>query len=218
TILENGTDTGNFRGLAFHDDGASVQLVSEMQAGWYRYITKWVFRDDGTIQPRFGFGGVNNTCICNIHHHHAYWRFNFDIVQTARNSVCLADTPTACTPLATEAKLAAIGSHLEVRNDLGTEAYRLVPGPGDGAPDAFSKATAWVLQFQSNQVDDGVNCTQGTSCRVPIDIDRFVSGQSVAGRDVVVWYRGSFIHDETGNHPEEEEAHIVGPELVPVNW
>jgi hypothetical protein len=215
TILESGTDLGNFRGLAFHDDGTAVQLVSELQAGWYRYISKWVFKDDGVIQPRFGFGGVNNTCICNLHNHHAYWRFNFDIVQTASNSVCMSTTPGTCTRFTTEAKLPSVGSYLEIHNNLGTEAYRLVPGPEDGVPDAFSKATAWVLAFQSGQVDDGVNCTQGSTCQTSINIDPFVNGQSISSRDVVVWYRASFVHQESG---EDLEAHIVGPELQPIGW
>ena len=222
TILENGTDTGNFRGLAFHDDGTSVTLMSEMQAGWYRYITKWTFKDDGVIQPRFGFGGVNNTCVCNVHNHHAYWRFNFDIAQAASNSVCQSTAdPAVCTGLSTEAKLATVGNYLEIRNNLATQAtqaYRLVPGLHDGAPDAYSKATAWVLAYQSGQVDDGVNCTQGRTCQTSINIDRFVSGQSITNRDVVVWYRGSFVHDETGGGDDHDGGHLVGPDLVPRGW
>jgi len=31
-------------------------LVSEMSAGWYRYVSEWRFHADGTIQPRFWDG------------------------------------------------------------------------------------------------------------------------------------------------------------------
>src|SRR5258705_12121300 len=54
TVLDNGTDTGNFRGVAIYDR-EEVTLVSELEAGWYRYITKWTFDDEGIISPRFGF-------------------------------------------------------------------------------------------------------------------------------------------------------------------
>jgi len=225
TIVDNGTDTGNFRGLAFHDDGTSVFLATEMQAGWYRYVMKWILKDDGTIQPRFAFGGVQNSCICNIHNHHAYWRFDFDVVQAGGNSVCVSEAAgQACTDVATEKRLAAVGSHLEVRNALGTGAYRLVPGAHDGMPDPFSKATAWILADASNQTDDGVNCTSGRSCHTDIDIDKFMNGQSVQNRDVVVWYRGSFVHDESGTtegevHTQDHDgSHTVGPDLIPVGW
>jgi Cu2+-containing amine oxidase len=56
-----------------------IVLVSEMQAGWYRYISEWRLHVNGTIKPRFGFGAVNNSCVCNAHHHHVYWRLNFDV-------------------------------------------------------------------------------------------------------------------------------------------
>src|SRR5215217_4311371 len=85
TILESGTDSGNFRGVAIYRQGQEVVVVSELQAGWYRYVSQWRFHDDGTIRPRFGFSTVRNACVCNVHHHHVYWRFDFDI-GTAENN------------------------------------------------------------------------------------------------------------------------------------
>jgi hypothetical protein len=55
-------------------------MVSEMNAGWYRYIMEWRFAPDGTIRPRYGFGSTKNACVCSAHQHNAYWRFDFDIV------------------------------------------------------------------------------------------------------------------------------------------
>src|SRR5215210_6319679 len=57
-----------------------------MEAGWYRYISEWRLHTDGTIRPRFGFSAVTDSCVCNVHHHHVYWRLDFDIV-TAENNV-----------------------------------------------------------------------------------------------------------------------------------
>ena len=61
-------------------------MVSEMEAGWYRYISEWRLHTDGTIRPRFGFGAVTSLCVCTRHHHHAYWRLDFDI-RTAGNNI-----------------------------------------------------------------------------------------------------------------------------------
>ena len=73
-------------GLPMPED---VVLVSEMQAGWYRYMSEWRLRSDGTIRPRFGFSAIDNPCTCNEHIHHVYWRFDFDI-RTAWNNVVQA--------------------------------------------------------------------------------------------------------------------------------
>ena len=72
TILNTGSDTGNFLGSAIYVQGLEVVLVSEMQAGWYRYISEWRLHADGTIRPRFGFSAVQSSCVCTAHHHHAY--------------------------------------------------------------------------------------------------------------------------------------------------
>src|SRR5207249_4060986 len=79
TILDSGSDVGNFRGVAIYVQGQEVVLVSEMRAGWYRYIREWRLHSNGTIRPRFGFAGTANPCTCNRHHHHVYWRLDFDI-------------------------------------------------------------------------------------------------------------------------------------------
>src|SRR6266850_6884024 len=41
TILDSGSDAGNFRGVAIYVQGLEVVLVSELRAGWYRYISEW---------------------------------------------------------------------------------------------------------------------------------------------------------------------------------
>ncbi|MBD0327519.1 MAG: hypothetical protein ICV68_13870, partial [Pyrinomonadaceae bacterium] len=38
TVLETGVDTGNFRGVAVYTQGTETVLVTELTAGWYRYI------------------------------------------------------------------------------------------------------------------------------------------------------------------------------------
>ena len=81
TVLDSGNDQGNFLEVAVYVDVGQqeVVLVSEMEAGWYRYIIEWRLHVNGTIKPRFGFGAVNNSCVYNPHHHQVYWRLNFDV-------------------------------------------------------------------------------------------------------------------------------------------
>jgi hypothetical protein len=42
-----------------------------------------------------------------------------------------------------------------------------------------------------------------------------VNREPVLDQDVVVWYGAHFTHDVRAH---EEVPHIVGPDLVPVNW
>ena len=68
-------------------NGEETTLTAELEAGWYRYVSQWTFHTNGTIKPRFGFAAVQNNCVCNVHHHHAYWRLDFDIGGAGRNFV-----------------------------------------------------------------------------------------------------------------------------------
>lgn len=66
-------------GVAFHYEDGELRIVSEVQAGWYRYVCEWWLRDDGVIKPRFGFAGTRNPRTCMRHQHHVYWRLDLDI-------------------------------------------------------------------------------------------------------------------------------------------
>jgi hypothetical protein len=87
TILDTGSDFGNFRGVAVYVAGQEVVLVSEMEAGWYRYVSEWRLHADGTIRPRFGFDAIDNSCVCLRHFHHVYWRFDFTVETSGNNLI-----------------------------------------------------------------------------------------------------------------------------------
>jgi len=216
TILESGTDSGNFRGVAVWDNHEEVQLVTEMQAGWYRYLMEWTFTDDGVIRPRYGFGATANNCVCNIHNHHAYWRFDFDIV-TAGNNLVTENTPLNNSKLTKEVMSPRLfGSNqswlIESQDAPNGESALLVPGDHDGNYNKYSKGDVWILSNKSNQIDDGVNCTSG--CNTSINIDPFISGESILNTDIVIWYAGHFSHDDGGsNSPTLFGEHVVGPDI-----
>ena len=93
TIVETESDTGSFLGTAIYVDGQEVVLVCELEAGWYRYVSEWRLHVDGTISPRFAFDAVSSSCVCNKHHHHVYWRLDFDIRTAAGNRVLEFNDP-----------------------------------------------------------------------------------------------------------------------------
>ncbi|MGH9279474.1 MAG: hypothetical protein ACRD12_15405, partial [Acidimicrobiales bacterium] len=87
TILDTGRGGGNFRGVALWLDGEELVILSQLEAGWYRYVSEWRLDAGGTIRPRMGFSAVSNPCTCAPHTHHAYWRLDFDILGNDPNLV-----------------------------------------------------------------------------------------------------------------------------------
>lgn len=227
TILESGTDSGNFRGVAIYRQGRETVLVSELQAGWYRYVSQWRFHDNGTIRPRFGFSAVQDSCVCNVHHHHVYWRFDFDIGTAENNEVREFNSPPIFPPSnwhtfqfeARRRRRPNLSRRWQIRNTQTRDAYNLIPGADDGVADTFGRGDVWILRFNEGQIDDGISAAPSqagaSQANAPAAIGRFVNGESVFNQDVVVWYAAHFTH-EVGE--EEEHGHYVGPTLRPAQW
>ena len=220
TILDSGSDAGNFRGVACYVQGQEVVLVSEMQAGWYRYISEWRFHTDGTIRPRFGFAAIDNNCTCKIHHHHAYWRFDFDIRTASHNVVEEFNNPPIVGNSNWHTKHFEIrrlrepsrNRHWRIRNLISGEGYLLIPGANDGGADPYGVGDVWVLLYHgAPEIDDGQGFTTNPALS-RANIDRFLNFEMVENRDVVVWYAGHF------KHAPGTGGHRVGPELRPLNW
>ena len=225
TILESGTDTGNFQGVAIYREGQEVVVVSELEAGWYRYVSEWRLHDDGTISPRFGFSAVENSCVCNIHHHHVYWRLDFDINTAENNVVSEFNSPPIVPPSnwhinrweVMRPRNPARSRRWKIENSTTGDAYTLIPGENDGVADAFGRGDVWILQFHDGEIDDGVSAAPSqagpSQPDAPADIGRFINAESTFNQDVVIWYAAHFTHDV-----HEEIGHIVGPTLQPVQW
>jgi hypothetical protein len=227
TCLESGTDQGNFLGVAIYRVGEETVVVSEMEAGWYRYISEWRLHTDGTIRPRFGFSAVRNSCVCNSHHHHVYWRFDFDINTAENNVVREFNSPPLFPPdnwhthdfEIRRRRRRDLNRRWQVRNTQTGDAYELIPGEDDGTADTFGRGDVWILRFHEGEIDDGISAAPSqagqSQFNAPAQIDRFVNGEDVSNQDVVVWYAAHFVHD-VGE--AEEHSHYVGPVLRPVNW
>jgi Copper amine oxidase, enzyme domain len=227
TILDTGLDAGNYLGVAIYVQGQEVVLVSEMEAGWYRYVSLWKLHTDGTIRPRFGFSAVSSSCVCNLHHHHVYWRLDFDIRTAGNNLVREFNDP----PLVGNTKWhdknyevrrprdPAHKRRWRVQNKATSEAYDIVPGAHDGVATAeadwpFPRGDLWILRYHGTEIDDGV-----VAVGPPYEagLNAWLTGEPINGTDVVIWYGAHVTHDVTHEAPGEF-GHIVGPDLKRVKW
>jgi hypothetical protein len=226
TVLDSGNDQGNFLGVAVYVDGGQQQeevvLVSEMEAGWYRYVSEWRLNVNGTIKPRFGFDAVNNSCVCNPHHHHVYWRLNFDVGDSKKNTVEEYNSP----PLSggqsnwhiikyetKRLKNPPSNRKWRIKNQQTGKGYMISPGANDGIADSFGRGDTWFLRNRPNQFDDGV---EAIGPPYEAQIDNFVNHELIRNKDVVIWYGAHFTHT-TKHDDDAATGHIVGPDLVPLD-
>ncbi|MEO8649642.1 MAG: hypothetical protein ABI539_10800 [Acidobacteriota bacterium] len=232
TALDTGNDTGNFRGVAIYkqttENGEEIVLVSEMNAGWYRYIMEWRFAPDGTVRPRYGFGGVDNACVCAVHFHHAYWRFDFDVVSSNNRVYQVEQGKKFLAPIRTEAKISrnyGTNRSILVQFGGGDEAVQVIPNLTDGVADQFGLGDFWILKYQNSggfplEIDDP---------NPPGDeigyLDQWVNGESIDNTDVVVWYAAHFTHNDGGNLLDPSRrpnvltgSHVVGPDIRAIRW
>jgi len=222
SILDSGHDGGNFSGVAFYYRNGELRIVSQLSAGWYRYISDWRLTDGGTIKPRFGFAATANPCTCKVHTHHAYWRLDFDILTPGNNVVEEYNDPPIVGNQHWHTKLYEIRRPRDpghkrrwrVRNKSGLAGYTIQPGPNDGTADNYGAGDVWVLRYHPGEIDDGHPFSTNPAVS-RADIDKFLTAEPVDGQDVVIWYGGHFVHDEA--HPSVG-GHIVGPDLNPFNW
>lgn len=237
TALENGTDTGNFRGVAIYRQGSEVVLVTEMEAGWYRYINEWRFDMNGTIRPRFGFGATTNGCTCLTHDHHVYFRLDFDVFQSNNTMYEVIGDPTAefaerGRKITLEERFTRSATQQKYYRIVGGKrSYRLIPGPLDGIADTFGRGDMWLLRWKSGttnlqqEIDDG-HTSISSNCEA--DLAQFTNNEATDNQDIVVWYHATVRHSPTTNSfmctptgrgiPGRNILtgdKVVGPDLVP---
>ena len=221
--METNNDAGNHQGIAYYTEGDAVVLVSEMSAGWYRYISEWRFHADGSIQPRFGMGAVQNGCTCMGHVHHVYWRFDFDIDTAAPNRILESrGRPFSSFPLAAETKRnrsATVQQSWIIDNPVTGDAYMIRTNTGDGTAtgDAYARGDLWFLGYSASELDDSAVRTNTQA-----NIDAFLNNQKLLANDVVVWYAGHINHNRgmfNRYHDHSITGPLVaGPDLIPVRW
>ncbi len=238
TAVESGNDAGNFRGVAIYQQdagfGNELVMVSEMNAGWYRYVMEWRFAADGTIRPRYGFGSTTNGCVCNPRNHHVYWRFDFDVVQPNNKVFKIERGRKFQTPLNTELALlrnATTNRSLLIQNANGDEAYQITSNLIDGSvansagviTDTYGAGDLWVTKFQGTagsplEIDDP---NSGSAA----NLAPWINNESINNQDVVVWYGAHQYRTDASSLTNSDNRdnilrgiHVVGPDLRPVRW
>lgn len=220
-------DLGSFTGVAIENLSDRVVLTSQTSAGWYRYRPSFAFFADGRIEPEIGFGATPNGCTNANHFHHGYWRIDFDIDDATNDEVSEFAVSLSGFGLTTgapppydveEGDYKEPGTIWDVRDSVSGRGYRIIPGPTDHLlqtstfdPKPFAKGDYWVLRYDPNEIDDGINFGGGCSTV----LDNFVDGEDVNDADIVFWYRAGALH------PGAEECHCdkVGPIFRPIgDW
>lgn len=213
----SGGTPGSFTGVSFENYGTELVATSHMQAGWYRYLMKWHFYDDGRIWPEYSFAAASATCTERTHRHHVYWRFDFDLEGTPNNDIVTervgtSETNTVTQTFATEGtrtwENATSNIFWSVRDADADVGYDIVPSSADLLlpVDNFSKLDALVLRYRAGEISDpGGGCAINTG---------HANNESLVDQDVVFWYRAGALH--TGGNPYE--CDIVGPMLNPVGY
>ena len=214
TMMDNGTDTGDFAGVAYYISGTELVMKAEMEAGWYRYVHEWHFDVNGTIRPRFAFGATSSSCVCNTHTHHAYFRFDFDIDTPEKNVVWEVNGRDIMTRKTTEGmtpRSPTTSRRWIVENPDTGDKYLIQPNAIDGLYDTYGRGDVWWLRYHDNaELDDGHNSTGGDT---EVDLAQFVNGESIDKQDVVMWYGTHSVH--IGGELDED---FVGPDIIPLKW
>ncbi len=217
TVLDHpGFDAGSFAGVAVEKLADRLILTTQMSAGWYRYTQKWTFYLDGTIEPRFGFSAVSNSCTSKPHDHHAYWRFDFDVDGFPGDSldqfnwlgIFIPGIPLWTTVGETSANRGnPFTSIWRARDQPTGRGYLVMPGPQDGVADAWAVADMWALRYHGSEIDDG-GATGGPNGDA-IHVDQYINGENINGQDVVMWYHVAHRHAGGLDHA------LIGPTLKP---
>jgi hypothetical protein len=227
TIADSGQDAGNFRGVAVYMHEGSVRIVSQLAAGWYRYISEYTLDSSGDISPAWYFSGVENSCVCHLHTHHIYWRIE-PAPGGTENQVVEKITHDRSgkrplwTPVETEYKSTRNDdtyTYYRFKNTATAESYELNPGDDDHFADDFAKGDEWILNPSDKEITDHHD---NVIHNVEADIDQYLDPKEPLSKDhVVMWYSAHFDHDATkdekGNN-DEKHVHKVGPTLHLTQW
>ena len=205
-----GADVGAFLGVAAEKLADRLVLTTQVQAGWYRYIYSWTFLPDGTIKPGVRFTAVANVCTPLAHYHNIYWRFDFDIDDSENDAIdeLNGSVWTGLTVETRRLHTAAGDRRWRVRDKVTGNGYEIVPAPDSDVADTWSAGDLWALAFRATEIDDG-GATGGLDGD-RAHIDRYLTGESIDAKDLVVWYRSGI------RHAGPADCELTGPTLRPV--
>jgi primary-amine oxidase len=208
------------RGPLWKDDqavrrGQELVLWGTIDAANYNYVVQYGFRDDGSIAFRLGATARNLPGMEFVSHmHNALWRIDVDLVGAASDSAELMRHIEMPPNVTATDSIAPFNSGIEggvlwrdveftelsvkdtqVKNLHGRNIrYDLMPSRAGSARHAevFSHKDLWVTTYRSTELDYS-------------QLPQYANGESVSGRDVVLWYIAPMHH-----MPRDEDGEYVG--------
>lgn len=246
-FLGTGTLINNGRLCLETSEGvnAKVAIWARYNVYNYKFLNGYIFHEDGTVEPRLMFGGylIDGCSIgsgCVSHFHHGFWRFDFDIMGQANDTVqsfARVEQGTGSggtlnlvagplwTAVPGEAQLVrdyeAFGKWRVIddkaRNENGIpRGYELLPnslGPGDGV----STGDAFVFAHRTDSTELGYEVPTNPYSDAAY-LDRYINGDAVAPGDVVLWYVDHVFHEPRDEERPTMPYHVTGPTLKPRNF
>jgi hypothetical protein len=217
TVCESGGSGGDippgigFRGVAGEKLPDRLILTTQTAAGWYRYLERWTFYLDGRIHPEMGYAAISNSCVAHNHHHHSYWRLDFDIDDAAGDVAGKPGGPTQRTESGTRRPAEPAGlPPLEIHDSTSGRGYHVVPqGHVGGSYDPygpFSFGDSWILKYNPDEMDDG-----GSACAIGSAFLGYSNDEPIDPADIVIWYHEGKIH----KGGQLDACGLVGPMLEP---
>lgn len=216
TVCEHpGTDSGEFAGVAVEKLRDRIILTTQMDAGWYRYVQKWTFMNNGVIEPKFGFSVVDDSCVTYKHEHHAYWRFDFDIDGAENDYISILKSKNSEKIIASEKKDKAPKDSWQIKDVLTKRGYQIIRPKSDGKADKWADSDMWALLYNDKEFDDSQAWWDDWSETYDAaHISDFINNQNIYNTDDVIWYRAGYDHSSG-----KSECSLVGPILKPIgNW
>ena len=195
---------GSPGGVAIEDMGDHVVLTTQYSAAWYQYTGRYVFWENGDIQPEFGFGNRDGTNNSLTHWHHNYWRFDFDIDGAGNNEIRANGFPQSTEFTGLRSPNGGPGggpTYWAVVPTRGGFGYRIVSGADDYNPPNQSGRNLHSVdvigsRFVNNEYADQASNNLGDCTMAAGNI---ANGASIVDTDVVFWYRAS-VRDANGNN------------------
>lgn len=240
--MPDGEDTGSFCGVSIDDQGTQLVLTTNVQAGWYRYILKWIFYPDGKFHPEAYFGAVSDPCVNNPHVHLIYWRLDMDIEGSTPNlfeehNVYQTPTPSNKDEV-TGARFWDIWDNMfleaarskqmdgkrwwRVRNTTTNRAYLIQTNETYKGitPDEVrfvpQISDLWVLDYSNSRQEETDESGDGTRYWGHLNNflnDTITSDVPNANVDRVMWFSGAVLHQYEASNPQCHK--VNGPWFFP---
>ncbi|MEH6455361.1 MAG: Ig-like domain-containing protein [Cocleimonas sp.] len=230
------------------DSGNSLSLFSVSPVGAYYYISRWRFKDDGSIEPAIGATGAlqrfgsnqsrgwplsnNQTGIAHLHNF--YWKLDFDLNNTSNDDV-VEEINFALVNGKRERSISEFNS--EVSRKVNPTTLRHWRVRDKNLDNANGHGMSYdILINESGHQDIGPSSEPFTQNDFYVtkqknnekfashnvsggeNLAEFTNDESLVDGDIVVWPGTTFYHMPRGEDIPHMDAHWSHIKIVPRDW